>query len=92
MSRSRFACLWLVIPICFAQTAALRPDATPVEDPQMRAEAVGLMERAIMLTSPVWPANEEFVIFRALRPAAGEARIKNRRKNPSEQAMGVHLR
>jgi hypothetical protein len=73
MSRSTPCCWWLVIPVCFAQTATLRPDATPAEDPQMRAEAVGLMERAIMLTSPVWPANEEFVTFRVLHPAPGEA-------------------
>jgi hypothetical protein len=52
----------LVLPLllaltCFAQTTTLRPDAAPAEDPQLRAEAVRLMERAVMLTSPVWPAN-----------------------------------
>ena len=75
--------LWLVIPACFAQTATLRLDAASPEDPRVRAEAVGLLERAVMLTSPVWPANEEFVSFRVLRPAPGEA---------SEGAMKVGVR
>jgi hypothetical protein len=73
MSRIAFCCVWLVLPACFAQTTTLRPDAVPAEDPEMRAEAVRLMERADMLTTPVWPANEEFVDFRVLQPAAGEA-------------------
>jgi hypothetical protein len=51
----------------------LRPDAAPAEDPEVRAEAVRLMERANMLTTPVWPANEEFFKFRVVQPAAGEA-------------------
>jgi hypothetical protein len=29
----------------------------------LHAEAVRLLERAVMLTTPVWPANEEFVNF-----------------------------
>jgi hypothetical protein len=72
MSRIAFCCVWLVLPACFAQTTTLRPDAVPAEDPEMRAEAVRLMERADMLTTPVWPANEEFVDFRVLQPAPGE--------------------
>ena len=68
----------LILPLalvsaCIAQTTTLRPDAAPVEDPQLRAEAVRLMERAVMVTSPVWPANEEFFHFRVLHPAPGEA-------------------
>jgi len=73
MSRGTSCCLWLLIPACFAQTATLRPDAAPVEDPQLRSEAVSLMERAVMLTTPVWPANEEFFNFRVLNPAPGES-------------------
>ena len=73
MSRFTFSGLWLLVPACLAQTTTLRPDATPAEDPQLRAEAVRLMERAVMLTTPVWPANEEFFNFRVLHPAAGEA-------------------
>ncbi len=73
MSRATVCCLWLMIPACFAQTATLRPEAAPAEDPQLRAEAVRLMERAVMLTTPVWPANEEFFNFRVLNPAPGEA-------------------
>ncbi len=83
MPRSTFPCLWLFIPVCFAQTTTLRPDAAPAEDPQSRAEAVRLMERAVMLTTPVWPANEEFVNFRVLHPAPGEA---------SEGAMKIGVR
>jgi hypothetical protein len=63
----------LVVPACFAQTTTLRPDAAPAEDPEVRAEAVRLTERAVMLTTPVWPANEEFFNFRVPQPAPGEA-------------------
>ncbi|MGA2273329.1 MAG: energy transducer TonB [Bryobacteraceae bacterium] len=73
MPRIKFGYLWLVLPACFAQTTTLRPDAAPAEDPVVRAEAVRLMERADMLTTPVWPANEEFFNFRVLEPAPGEA-------------------
>jgi hypothetical protein len=73
MPRIACCCLWLVVPVCFAQTSTLRPDAAPAEDPEVRAEAVRLMERADMLTTPVWPANEEFFNFRVLEPAPGEA-------------------
>jgi len=73
MSWMRFCCLWLVVSACFAQTTVLRSDAAPAEDPQVRAEAVRLSERAMMLMTPVWPANEEFFDFRVLQPAAGEA-------------------
>lgn len=73
MRRVTIGCLWLAIPACFAQTTTLRPDAAPAEDPEVRAEAVRLMERADMLTTPVWPANEEFFNFKVLQPATGEA-------------------
>ena len=83
MPRSTFCVLSLLIPACFAQTTTLRPDAAPAEDPLLRAEAVRLMEQAVMLTTPVWPANEEFVNFRVLHPAPGEA---------SEGAMKIGVR
>jgi len=73
MRRFALSGLWLLAPACLAQSTTLRPDAAPMEDPQVRAEAVRLMERAVMLTTPVWPANEEFVNFRVLHPAPGEA-------------------
>jgi hypothetical protein len=73
MRRCAFLWFWLCIPACFGQTTTLRPDAAPVEDPLLHAEAVRLMERAVMLTTPVWPANEEFNNFRVLHPAPGEA-------------------
>jgi len=64
--------LTLVTPMLCAQTATLRPETMPPEDPQLRAEAVRLMERAAMLSSPVWPANEEYFTFRVLDPSLGE--------------------
>lgn len=73
MSRRALCCLWLAVPVCLAQTTTLRPDAASAEDPQVRAGAVQLMERAEMLSTPVWPANEEFFNFRVLDPAVGEA-------------------
>ena len=73
MLRIQFWCVWLFLTACFAQTTTLRPDAAPEEDPEVRAEAVHLMERAVMLATPVWPANEEFFDFRVLDPAPGEA-------------------
>jgi hypothetical protein len=73
MLRRGFFCLWLCIPVSLAQTTTMRTETAPVEDPNLRAEAVRLMERALMLTSPVWPANEAFVTFRVLHPAPGEA-------------------
>ncbi|PYU77731.1 MAG: hypothetical protein DMG50_29870 [Acidobacteria bacterium] len=68
-----FLCVWLCIPLCFGQTTTLRRDVAPVEDPLLHAEAVRLLERAVMLTVPVWPANEEFANFRVPHPAPGEA-------------------
>ena len=65
--------LLLSFLVCFAQTGTLRTEAAPTEDPQLRAQADRLMERAVMLTTPVWPANEEFVNFRVFQPAPGEA-------------------
>ena len=78
-----FSTVCLLVPACLAQTTTLRPDAAPAEDPQLRAQAVRLMERAVMLTTPVWPANEEFINFRVLHPAPGEA---------SEGAMKIGVR
>ena len=68
--------LWLPI-FCTAslaaQTGTLRPEVTPPENPALRSEAVHLLERANMVSSPIWPANEEFFSFRILDPAPGEA-------------------
>jgi TonB family protein len=65
-------CLVLVPP-CLPQTPILRPGMAPAEVPEVRAEAIRLLERAAMLTTPVWPANEEFFSFRVLKPTPGEA-------------------
>jgi hypothetical protein len=43
------------------------------EDPQLRARAVGLLERAVRLSSPVWPMNEEFFTFHIPNPEPGAA-------------------
>jgi hypothetical protein len=64
--------LALAAPALFAQTGTLRPEVMPAEDPQVRAEAVRLMERAVLVSTPVWPANEESFTFRILDPSLGE--------------------
>jgi TonB family protein len=56
-----------------AQTAILRPDGSPPEDPVLRAEAVRLLERANHLSTPsLWPANEMTLRFRVAAPAPGD--------------------
>ena len=55
-----------------AQTATLRPEANPIEDPQLRAEAVGLLERANQISTPgVWPPNVMTLRFRVPDPPVG---------------------
>ena len=44
--------------------------ATLADPPSKR-----LLERAVMLTTPVWPANEEFVNFRVLNSGLGESSV-----------------
>jgi len=75
MRRCTFLWFWLCIPACLGQTTTLRSDAAPVEDPLLHAEAVRLLERAVMLSTPVWPANEEFVNFRVLNSGPGESSV-----------------
>ena len=60
------SCFLLAVVNARAQQAAS-------EDPQLRSEAVRLLERAMMLTTPTWPANEEFFKFKVMYPAPGEA-------------------
>lgn len=56
-----------------AQSATVRPDGGPPEDPVLRAEAVRLLERANHVSSPsIWPANEMTLRFRVAVPAAGD--------------------
>jgi hypothetical protein len=43
------------------------------EDPQVRAMAVGLLERAARLSSPVWPMNGEIFTFHIPNPEPGAA-------------------
>ncbi|HKW98653.1 MAG TPA: energy transducer TonB [Bryobacteraceae bacterium] len=67
------ACLWAAV-LLSAQTATLRPEVQPPEDPKLRAEAVGLLERANRVSTPaVWPPNEMTLRFRVPEPAPGEA-------------------
>jgi hypothetical protein len=55
------------------QTATLRPGSGPPEDPQLRAEAVRLVERANQLSTPaVWPPNEMTLRYRVGKPAPGD--------------------
>ncbi len=57
----------------YAQTAVLRAGAGPPEDPQLRAEAVRLVERANHLSSPaVWPPNVLTLRFHVPNPAPGD--------------------
>ena len=57
----------------FAQTAKLRPEANPPENPSLRAEAVRLLERASHASTPaVWPPNEMTLKFRVGAPAPGD--------------------
>ena len=59
-------CILFVIVTALGQPVA-------VEDPQLRSEGVQLLERAMMLTTPTWPANEQFFQFKVIHPAPGEA-------------------
>jgi hypothetical protein len=57
----------------FAQTAVLRAGSGPPEDPQLRAEAVRLVERANHLSTPaVWPPNVLTLRFHVPNPAPGD--------------------
>lgn len=57
-----------------AQTATLRPEARPAEDPRLRAEAVALLERANRVSTPAqWPPNQMTLHFRVPNPAPGDA-------------------
>jgi hypothetical protein len=56
------------------QTATLRADSGPPEDPQLRAEAVRLLEQANRLSDPAtWPSCVITVHFRVGTPAPGDA-------------------
>jgi hypothetical protein len=61
---------------CFlsAQTATLRPESQPPEDPKLRAQAVALLERANRVSTPAaWPPNQMTLRFRVPDPAPGES-------------------
>lgn len=60
-----------VCPLAFSQSATLRPDAIPPEDPQLRNRAISLLEKAVALSSPVWPANEAIYRFTVMHPEPG---------------------
>ncbi|HAF14741.1 MAG TPA: hypothetical protein DCK99_13805, partial [Blastocatellia bacterium] len=56
-----------------AQTATMRPDVRPPEDPRMRAEAVALLERANRVSTPArWPPNQMTLRFRVPDPTPGD--------------------
>lgn len=59
--------------VAFGQTATLRPDARPPEDPKLRAEAVALLERANRVSTPLqWPPNQMTLRFHVPEPAPGD--------------------
>jgi hypothetical protein len=47
--------------------------ASTQEDPDLRARAVGLLEHAVQLSSPVWPMNEQVFTFHIPNPEPGAA-------------------
>lgn len=72
--RSAFAVLAVFgASILTAQTATLRQDGKPPEDPKVRAEAVALLERANRVSTPsFWPPNQMTLHFRVPNPTPGE--------------------
>lgn len=72
MNPQRFAVAALALcSLAYPQSATLRPEVTPEEDPQLRNRAVALLEKAVSLSSPVWPANEAIYRFKVTRPEPG---------------------
>ena len=72
LRRALFATIFCAT-LMSAQTATLRPEARPAEDPQLRAEAVGLLERANRVSTPeLWPPNQMKIRFRVPNPAPGD--------------------
>ena len=60
--------------LAHAQTATVRPDALPFEDPELRAQAVGLLDRANQVSTPaVWGSNEMTLRFHVPNPAERQA-------------------
>jgi hypothetical protein len=54
---------------CYAQTATLTKEASPAEDPNLRSEAVRLMEQANRNVTPTaWGSNQQSVHFRVGHP------------------------
>ncbi len=73
--RSRILCIWLyaATQIAYSQTANLRPDAQPPEDPKTRAEAVRLLELAVQASTPTSATNMQLVtLFHLGNPGPGE--------------------
>lgn len=58
--------------LVFVATQAA-PQSAFLEDPQVRARAVGLLEHAAQLSSPVWPMNEGLGSFHITNPQPGDA-------------------
>ncbi len=69
-----FACVYLLSTLtCLAQTATLTKEATPAEDPRLRAEAIRLMEQADRVSTPkFWPPNQQVIHFRIGQPENGQ--------------------
>ena len=60
------------LALAAGQTAALRTGSSPPEDPALRAEAVRLVERANLVSTPgVWPPNEMVLRFHIGEPPSG---------------------
>ncbi len=74
-TRAGFLALSVVVlsPLSLAQTAILRPEVNPPEDPKLRADAVALLERAVQVSTPATWTNVEIDIhFHVGSPEPGE--------------------
>ena len=75
MNRSVSAVASLTVLCCgwaVGQTATLRSESVPLENTALRAEAVRLLERANLVSTPgVWPPNEMRLRFRFGSPPEG---------------------
>src|SRR5581483_3558198 len=58
-------------PLFLAMCLPSAHSQTAVEDPELRARAVAILERADHFSSPVWPMNEEEFAFRIANPEPG---------------------
>ncbi len=69
ISTNAFMLMAVIAPLALA--APHRQSISTPEDPKLRATAVGLLEHADQLSSPVWPMNEQVYTFHIPNPEPG---------------------